>query len=136
MARFSPPVKPSTNLTMSFSYGMMTLILCTGNLVLSETVKEALRNKHLTIACDLWEPFVRFNFSEYSNATTIPKVDADGIMLDLLLFMQKARNFTFTLVKNVDYDWGDCYGVNDCDGMLGMVNRKEVDFALGIYDNW
>ena len=111
----------------------MTMISLYGiKLVSSKTPTDGLRNKHLTIAVDLWEPFTSYNFMAHSNATTIPKSDIHGIMMNLLFFMQKARNFTFTLVKNVDYDWGDCYGVNDCDGMLGMVTRREVDIALGI----
>ena len=54
-----------------------------------------------------------------------------GIMWDLLMFMKKARNFTFTLVHETDYVWGVCYETNNCTGMVGMVNRKEVDFAIG-----
>ena len=54
-----------------------------------------------------------------------------GIMWDFLMFMKEARNFTFTLVHETDYIWGECYGANNCTGMVGMVNRKEVDFAIG-----
>ena len=39
------------------------------------------------------------------------------------------------MVSEADYTWGLCYGYNEtswtCDGMIGMVNRSEVDFALG-----
>ena len=45
--------------------------------------------------------------------------------------MQQAKNFTFTMVAEGNYEWGTCYGVNNCTGMVGMVTRKEVDFALG-----
>ena len=53
-------------------------------------------------------------------------------MWDLVLFMQKSRNFTFTMVSKAEYIWGECPEVDNCTGMLGMVNRREVDFALGI----
>ena len=40
------------------------------------------------------------------------------------------------MVSEADYTWGLCYGYNEtswtCDGMIGMVNRSEVDFALGM----
>ena len=52
-------------------------------------------------------------------------------MWDFLMFMKEARNFTFTLVHETDYIWGECYGADNCTGMVGMVNRKEVDFAIG-----
>ena len=55
-----------------------------------------------------------------------------GMMWDMLMFMQKARNFTFTLLSEGDYAWGTCYATDNCTGMIGMVNRGEVDFALGI----
>ena len=49
--------------------------------------------------------------------------------------MHPLRNFTFEMVSEADYTWGLCYGYNEtswsCDGMIGMVNRSEVDFALG-----
>ena len=54
-----------------------------------------------------------------------------GALWDLLQFMQQAKNFTFTMVAEGNYEWGTCYGVNNCTGMVGMVTRKEVDFALG-----
>ena len=55
----------------------------------------------------------------------------DGVMYQLLLFMQKARNFTFKLVHEADYEWGSCHSIDNCTGMIGMVNRGEVDLALG-----
>ena len=55
-------------------------------------------------------------------------------MWELLLFMQHANNFTFTLVHG-DEVWGNCYAINNCTGMVGMVNRKEADFALGSCEN-
>ena len=55
-----------------------------------------------------------------------------GAFWELLTFMQQARNCTFSLVKSVDSLWGGhCYDSNNCTGMIGMANRKEVDFAFG-----
>ena len=85
-----------------------------------------LRNQHLTIEGELWPPFLTYDFDESGNP-----INYGGAMWDLLLFMQRARNFTFTLVSEADYDWGTCYAVDNCTGMIGMVNRKEVDFAIG-----
>ena len=55
-----------------------------------------------------------------------------GAFWELLVFIQQARNCTFSLIKSIDLIWGgECYDSNNCTGMIGMVNRKEVDFALG-----
>ena len=54
-----------------------------------------------------------------------------GVMWDLLMFIEQARNVTFTLIREPDYVWGFCSEVNNCSGMVGMVNREEVDFGLG-----
>ena len=80
----------------------------------------------LTIEGEDWPPFLTFDTDENGTA-----INYRGIMWDLLMFMKKARNFTFTMVSDADGYWGDCYAVNNCTGMIGMVNRKEVDFALG-----
>ena len=55
-----------------------------------------------------------------------------GIFWDIVEYIQKARNCTFTVVIPPDGKWGQCYGHNNCTGMIGLVNRSEVDFALGI----
>ena len=116
-----------SNMTL---FRLMTItVVCCGTLALAKTDKEGLRNKHLIVAGDWWEPFLWYDWGAYSNATTVDK--AEGIMWDLLMFMQKARNFTFTLVKPSAYEWGECYAIDNCTGLLGMVNRREVDFALG-----
>ena len=56
----------------------------------------------------------------------------DGFMWELLMLMKRERGFNFTLVHSVDGLWGgSCHGSNNCSGMIGMVSRNEVDFALG-----
>ena len=87
---------------------------------------DGMRNKHLTIEGEYWFPFLIYDFDENGTA-----INYSGIMWDLLLFMQAARNFTFTMVSEADYVWGWCYAPYNCTGMIGMVNRSEVDFALG-----
>ena len=53
-------------------------------------------------------------------------------MWELLMIMKQAKNISFTLVAPSDGLWGGtCYSSNNCSGMIGMVNRKEVDMALG-----
>ena len=90
--------------------------------------EQGLRNKHLLIEGEYWEPFLMYETD--ANWTAI-KGTYYGVMWDLLMFMKDARNFTFTIVSEADYEWGACHEVDNCTGMIGMVNRKEVDFALG-----
>ena len=52
-------------------------------------------------------------------------------MWELVKFMQRARNFTFEISRPSDGEWGGCDENNECTGMIGMVSRNEVDFALG-----
>ena len=86
-----------------------------------------MRNKHLIIEGEYWRPFLTY---KTHNGSTVEGT-YEGIMWDLLMFMQKARNFTFTMVHEADWEWGECYAINNCTGMIGMVNRKEVDLAIG-----
>ena len=95
---------------------------------------KSLKNKHFIKEGQYWPPYLfwkcpdkRFDWWEDcpDNRTY------DGVMWHLLLFMQRARNFTFTLVHGPEYEWGSCFEIDNCTGMIGMVNRREVDFALG-----
>ena len=52
-------------------------------------------------------------------------------MWELILLMKEIRNLTVTVVTG-ESTWGLCYNESSCSGMIGMVNRKEVDFAIGI----
>ena len=56
-----------------------------------------------------------------------------GFMWDLIEYIQKARNCTVTVVVPKDKVWGYCHEKDNCTGMIGQVNRQEVDFALGMY---
>ena len=111
---------------------ILILVLCLGKLSISHAVKgivgEGMRNKHLIIEGEYWSPFLIYDYDE--NDTAI-EVTYEGTLYELLLFMQRARNFTFTIVHEANYVWGWCYATNNCTGMIGMVNRREVDFALG-----
>ena len=109
------------------------LALTLGNYVSSNFVEgtgEGMRNKHLIIEAEFWRPYFYWDFTD--TETEIP-IDGtyQGFLYDLLLFMQKSRNFTFTMVHEADEIWGMCYSPDNCTGMIGMVNRKEVDFAIG-----
>ena len=52
---------------------------------------------------------------------------------DFLYELQKATNCTFAIVRPPDGLFGTCYSMTNCTGMIGMVQRKEVDFALGTF---
>ena len=112
---------------MSAFFFSIILTLCLVNCALSiPEVHQGLRSKHLIIEGENWYPFLYFDWDEDGNT-----INHKGILWDLISFMQKARNFTFTFVSEADNVWGQCRSMNDSSGMIGMVTRKEVDFALG-----
>ena len=88
--------------------------------------KYALSNADVKMALEEWPPFVTIH--EDGNG----KVTHGGILWDYVEYVQQASNFTLTVVRPVDGLWGNCFGKNNCTGMIGMVQRKEVDFALGM----
>ena len=94
-----------------------------------------LTNKHLRVAVSYWKPFLMWNCPGSTNYEWDEDCPGnrtyDGVMWDFLLFMKRARNVTFTLVHEPEYIWGYCSEVNNCSGMVGMVNKNEVDFGLG-----
>ena len=97
----------------------------------------SLRNKHLKVAAEIWNPFMIFYCNEIEMDYTDECSDKGnmtygGALWDLLKLIKQARNVTFSIVRPPTYSWGYCYGANNCTGMIGMVNRGEVDFAIGI----
>ena len=51
---------------------------------------------------------------------------------DAINFWHYARNFSYTLVKSQDGQYGNCAKPTNCSGIIGMVQRNEVDFAIGL----
>ena len=92
----------------------------------SASKKGTLLNKHLTVAVESNPPFIVINKDING------KEKVDGLILEFLEYLQSARNCTFTYVRPHDGLWGYCNDRNNCTGMLGLVNRKEADFALGL----
>ena len=95
---------------------------------------ETLYNKHLKIGSGYFPPSFRWSCPEkgFDHEADCPHDRKySGYMWDLLLFMQRARSFTFTIVASKNYTGGTCYGVDNCTGVIGLVNRGEVDIVLG-----
>ena len=95
-------------------------------------------NKHLKVAAEPWSPFILFYCDgkeiDYSQeCTDKSSITYGGPLWELLQLVKLAKNVTFSLFRPPDSTWGFCYGLNNCTGMIGMVNRNEVDFALGMY---
>ena len=93
-------------------------------------------NKHLKVAAAHWNPFVIF----YCNGKEMDPSDEcldesnqtlGGALWELLQLVKQARNVTYSILRPPKQEWGICYSKNNCTGMIGMVYRKEADFALG-----
>ena len=97
---------------------------------------DSLLNKHLKVAAEPWSPFIIFfcNEKEIDYTEECPdkgNLTYGGALWELLKLVKQARNVTFSILRPPTPTWGFCHGANNCTGMIGMVNRREVDFALG-----
>ena len=92
-----------------------------------EGVQGGLANRNLLVVAEEWSPY--WTIRENSDGS----FEYGGVLYELLLFMQRARNFTFDVVRPPDGSWGDggCTSPNETVGMMGMAARKEVDLAIG-----
>ena len=100
--------------------------------------QSSLVDRHLKVAAWPWSPYIMFfcNQKEIEDAHECPEKENltyGGILWEFLHMVNLARNVTFSILSPPTPTWGYCHGVNNCTGMIGMVNRKEVDFALGTY---
>ena len=107
---------------------LMMKILCLSIVLLVPSVKgqnETLNGKHLLIAAEHWPPF-------FIISGNLEHPVFSGVMSQVLGYLQTSMNFTSTIVRPPDGTWG----ILDKEsgkwgGMVGMVKRNEVDFALG-----
>ena len=95
-----------------------------------------LLNGHLKVAASPWKPFISFycNGKEMGDYDECPDQDTmtyDGTLWQFLRLIKLKRNVTFSILRPPSPKWGHCHGPNNCTGMIGMVQRREVDFALG-----
>ena len=96
----------------------------------------ALQNKHLKVAAATLSPYFIFYCNEEmillaDDCSDKGNITYDGVLWEFLNMIKLARNVTFSISSPTTRTWGFCHAMNNCTGMIGMVNRKEVDFALG-----
>ncbi|XP_068228772.1 glutamate receptor ionotropic, kainate glr-3-like [Palaemon carinicauda] len=85
----------------------------------------ALRGRHLKVGADVWNPWV--SIKEEPDGSLI----STGIAVDFLNIIASVLNFTYTVIKPLDGEWGRDLGNGTFSGMIGMCQRKEVDLAIG-----
>ena len=90
------------------------------------TRQKSLHNEHLKMGGVAWPPMFIVKKGR------IGKVSYSGVWWDFIRYIQEARNCTITVVSPADGLWGNCLGKNNCSGMIEQVNKKKVDFALGM----
>ena len=76
------------------------------------------------MAAETWVPYM--TIFEKSGV-----VSYSGIMPKILDYLQTSLNFTTSLARPEDGSWGAIDDKGNWGGMVGMVKRNEVDFALG-----
>ena len=105
-----------------------------------ETGHNSLLNRHIKVAAHPWTPFIMFycNGKKMVRPYECPNkgnITYAGVLWEFLEWVKSKRNITFSILKPSDPTWGICHGVNNCTGMIGMVNRREVDFSIGMFIN-
>lgn len=79
---------------------------------------------HYIVAGEIWPPWLeRTNHSD--------PMGFRGITWDILLQISHILNFDFTFVQPEDRKWGTVDQSGMWNGMMGMIQRKEIDFAIG-----
>ena len=116
----------------------MVSILANVGLQAEAKRRNVLQDKHLKVAAVHYYPNIIFycNEKEMDRADDCPDKDNmtyGGVLWEFLDMIKRARNVTFSILAPPTQTWGYCYSKNNCTGMIGMVNRREVDFALGIF---
>ncbi|TRY80468.1 hypothetical protein TCAL_13350 [Tigriopus californicus] len=79
---------------------------------------------HYIVAGEIWPPWLeRTNHSD--------PMGFSGITWEILQRTSDILDFTFTFVQPEDGKWGSIDQSGEWNGMIGMIQRKEIDFAIG-----
>ena len=113
-----------TNLLQKCVIGVF-LVFIMGHQV-SSIAQEKMTDRHFTIAAGPSPPFLIVKRLPGGQEIL------SGQIGDAINFWHYARNFSYTLVKSKDGQYGNCVRPNNCSGIVGMVQRNEVDFAIGL----
>ena len=94
--------------------------------ILAVTTRTVGGSHTLRMAAETWDPFYRI--AEGNDG----RVVYSGVMKKVMDYLRSSLNLTTFVVRPPDGSWG----VRDTEtgrwsGMVGMVHRNEVDFALG-----
>ncbi|XP_064100968.1 glutamate receptor U1-like [Macrobrachium nipponense] len=79
----------------------------------------------LRVAADEWQPHIKVTEDKNGN------IQLFGPMAELLESLSYALNFSYTLTRPPDGAWGAPDENGNFNGMLGMIQRNEIDLALG-----
>ncbi|XP_069166158.1 probable glutamate receptor [Procambarus clarkii] len=85
----------------------------------------ALTGSHLRVAADVWVPWVMFQDDQVGTP------HSSGILIDFLNILASKLNFTYSVIRPPDGEWGRVLPNGSTTGMIGMCQRQEVDMALG-----
>ena len=136
--RHSPSTNEQLSTMLITAYVSTFLLASTLGSETATSGQKSMLNKHLKISAEPWRPFFVFycNGREINWTDKCPDKGTEtygGVLWDLLKFIQHARNITFSISRTSDGNWGVCHEKNNCTGMIGVVNRREADLALGIF---
>ena len=108
-----------------FSHGFWLLFVGYLGCRVSSNRQMTLSNKHLKMGALSQPPF--FVIQEGKDG----QKSYSGLLWDIVEYIQESRNCTITVVTPPNGGFGNCYKNGTCNGILGMINRSEVDFSLG-----
>ena len=109
-------------LSCSLFYGVITFASFWVGYV--EAAQISLNGKILQMAADHWDPW--FITPEVSGLPSY-----SGVMWKILDYLEDSMNFSTVITRSADGSWGSPDENGVWGGMVGMVKRNEVDFALG-----
>ncbi|XP_069939959.1 probable glutamate receptor [Cherax quadricarinatus] len=85
---------------------------------------------HLLVASE-GNAFHKMKVCDDPEAPGVPRIHFTGPMAQLLDYLAKALNFSYSNVRPPDGFWGAKLGNGSWSGMVGMVMREEVQLATG-----
>ena len=100
----------------------ITSLLCF--ITFSQSHGTLINGSHFIVAAEHFSPFFEVNSGS-------PDKPYSGVMLQLLEYVRLSLNFTYEIRRPPDGQWGFVHKNRTVTGMVGMVSRNEVDFALG-----
>ena len=72
---------------------------------------------------------MKVNFPSTTSIVSTNNVTLEGSIVEVIDYLSRSITFTYELISSIGLSWGQLSANGSFNGMIGLLQRKEVDVA-------